>query len=729
MKIFNQDELTTLPGQYLSLACGQHPKLINLTEDNGIAIYHAVDQLHTILKGHQDQVTTVIELDQHHLLTQSKDLTIRIWHLDNGSQLAQFDVQYLPQVRAFVQYQLIVIQDGKDVFLWQYLKGVITQLHNQSSLFDTLHRLHNNKWLTLSDKQQRLWSPHGKLIHDFRDPLMIGTEQQPCDGFIESDDHSLITIEVSQRVSHWSTEGQLLSWHQADEQFAAQFLSFIKNSKSADGYIKQFAHVADFPHRNSPFSSEYIAQEQIEQQHLDLDGQSHSRVLWNFFNRPVFEPVKNALQSNLMAIRKQRDVLKSQINVAQKKATAIKNRAQKNSWFTYLCFLFTLIPLYAMASLSYPDIPGADLIKPWLVSALPMPELMLGPAAVIATLLLIALVIRRHLNHALAQAQLLENDVALMNALLPCYDQAVQKIVNYRQGLQHQMPIMRDPSLFSGEHAQQGIKAIVDNSLRSVALEQCGLDKDDILFNEQETIVLRDWALLQSPERLSAIAGTLNHHNDLSFWRSSEGELIFAVQFVQYLFLSKDKIDVFSCFYDFISNHYFAKSAYGFFYQDIIGVTKKDVGRLVKISDQSLQATEICLSTASGENLELTIINQETIAALTRLLDSHHHQHQRVGVEHLQQQLRHLLVNRDRGQHKRSTEIDCLEAQLTDVSCARLSMDTTCSNTLAENTLNKIRSKLHVFKQVGYKSEPAAEKEVPLSSKQRTHQHLGDEHQ
>ena len=286
-----------------------------------------------------------------------------------------------------------------------------------------------------------------------------------------------------------------------------------------------------------------------------------------------------------------------------------------------------------------------------------------------------------------------------MTALLPSYDALIHKIQHYRLAMQKQIPLLKDPGLFTGDKVEQAMAAVLDQSLRSTALEECGLDKDDVIFNEQDTIILHDWAQLQAPSTLSMAQDKLDEHNLQSFWRTSDGRLLFAVQYVQYLFISDTKLDIFACFYDFVRDRCIARICYGFFYQDIIGIAKKDVQRQI-LDGESVNATEICLSVTNGDNPVLTLLNLDTVTLLRERLQRFQQGLARPGVDELEQQLRQAMVLQDNRLQHRPDTIACLEGELLDAKSARLHKEIVYGNTLADNMLNKIRSKLRVHKQL-----------------------------
>ena len=120
-------------------------------------------------------------------------------------------------------------------------------------------------------------------------------------------------------------------------------------------FIKQHPHVSDYPHRCSPFAPDTIAQQQLNEQHLDLDALPNGRVVWNFFNRPQFDPIKQALAGSLNAASQQQEQLDNQIRHCVEDAALLDRQQRGLRWWTAASLLLTLPLLLLSALLGFPE--------------------------------------------------------------------------------------------------------------------------------------------------------------------------------------------------------------------------------------------------------------------------------------------------------------------------------------------------------------------------------------
>ncbi|ERB64588.1 hypothetical protein N779_14575 [Vibrio coralliilyticus OCN008] len=53
--------------------------------------------------------------------------------------------------------------------------------------------------------------------------------------------------------------------------------------------------------------------------------------------------------------------------------------------------------------------------------------------------------------------------------------------------------------------------------LEQMARDECGLEKEDIIYTDHQAIVLKDWALIQDQGRRKQVMSKLNTNNENSF--------------------------------------------------------------------------------------------------------------------------------------------------------------------------------------------------------------------
>jgi len=268
----------------------------------------------------------------------------------------------------------------------------------------------------------------------------------------------------------------------------------------------------------------------------------------------------------------------------------------------------------------------------------------------------------------------------------------IKNIKLYRASILKQFPIIQNKTLFNGKKVNKIINDLLNNSIHKTAMEECGITQDDIIHIEEKAIILNGWSKIQNNTK------KVNKHNMDSFWGAGN-EIIFATQFIQYIFLTKDKIDVFNTHYDFIQNKYIRKEAHAFYYKDVTNITKKEVDRELMTTNETSSATEITLKVSSGDSIEITIFNSETLSKLNSEIKNNNNEDDNT-LEELENQRLEIENDDSYNDDEKQEELDFIDGQInTFKSKECISSSEYIESNKVNSTIQNIRTQIKIHKQ------------------------------
>jgi len=196
--------------------------------------------------------------------------------------------------------------------------------------------------------------------------------------------------------------------------------------------------------------------------------------------------------------------------------------------------------------------------------------------------------------------------------MLTAYEKLIEVIKTHRSEILNSLPSHQDNQFFYGDKVNELINNKIKNEIQQSAMKECDVDESDITYQSKggktkgQAIILQDWSYIQDnrPSRL-------NEQNEKALRFDRKGQLVSAVRSIQYIFLTEEKLDVFSTFYDFIADKHIGRRSNSFYYKDVSNVARREVYR--PFFGREVTGSEITLSAASGDEISLTLMNEESI--------------------------------------------------------------------------------------------------------------------
>jgi len=350
--------------------------------------------------------------------------------------------------------------------------------------------------------------------------------------------------------------------------------------------------IAQFDHLSNPYEQGIIADEEIKKQKLDFD-KSHNKLMWNFFNRPIWKKIKGLLSKEEKEAKIYGNIFNISIESIKEtilqKTNQLKEAKSKNSINLIL---------------------AGVLFAAGIIAGIAINPMGYGVIAAAAFVYYRYLEIQKDINKLQLDIKTLENQIATIDVVYPEINRFLEDIKKYRNVILRQLPIFSNPNIFDGKEVQEVMNKLIESKLNKEALEYCGLVQDDIVHIDKKAIVVKNGSLLQLN------TGKINNHNLNSFWKIEDGSVLFAVQYIQHIFLTVDKIDIFSAHYDFIQDKFINKEAQAFYYKDVTNISKREIERELLSKNTKASATEIALKVSSGDKIEFTIFNNDTLSEL-----------------------------------------------------------------------------------------------------------------
>ncbi|WP_169629239.1 WD40 repeat domain-containing protein [Ferrimonas kyonanensis] len=673
------------------------------------------------LNEHSDRIFGVIEIAKDRLLSASLDGTVRIWNLRSGSLVCTIDAKItsLSAIQMFANSDHLAISDGNGVSIWSFTGKKIAVMQGLKSRIIGVSTLQNGSWMVQSEKQHpSIWSATGKFLHRFKFDFDF------ADDMHEVDSERLLIRRPGKSLGLWHVEGELISEHLPNDDINAAFDNLKQGHLTRDRYIEQKPEVIDFPHVRNPLGnsdSVFTARAELEKQKLDLDASPERRMFWDFFNRPLFTPIRTALKQPIKQAREQLEVLAG-VREASEQEQQLRQKKRKGAAIWSWLFLMLTMVAAGIGYLFFLDNALVmDLVRqqqPELLDRLGRNAhltLAVAAAGIGGACLLLSLMMlirnRGHRGHQLQQ----EANLQVVDCLAPQFDGLIGSIKEYRQGLLNNIPVVKDLAALSPKGVLETMDRHINDTIETMALEECGLEREDIVYTNNEAIVLSDWALIQDLDKRAQVKSKLNYGNERSFWSSGSDGILFAVQYIQYIFLTEDKVDVFTTYYDFISGKCIGKEANAFYYKDVTNIAKRNVerGGQSTVNEKEISVTEIALYVASGERIRLTILNEDSVSAIAASAKDNENITMVDRIEKLEQERQNILDDQTLSETERQEELDMNAAEMADLKTQNVAQNVQKTASKADETVKNIRAQLRDHKQSGKHDE--AHIDAPIS--------------
>ena len=645
---------------------------ISISDDNSIKIWKYSGKLYSSFDNHNADIIG-LEIYDDSILSISKNDSIRFSNF-KGKELfvINSEIDSLEKITVWKNDSIHILNENK-LSIYDIKDGnQLISFENQLTFINGFKRLTNDSVLTKSDDLISLWNHDGTLIKKFDIHFKF-----KFTNLIEINNTKIAILMDKNAIYIIDYNGEILSSYLQEDEFIANFKKFIQSSVNLDNLKNTKTNINQFPHYyNSYFNDISNSVDEIKKQELDFDNENNNKTIWDFFNRPQYTPIKTLLkkEENLTKrFKKSLVVLKNTKEEVLKTSEEILEKIIKSKSTMIMLFFISVI---AGGGVGY----FVD---------------QTGYGILVFSILFISLVVSKNSEITTTQNNIekLKKQLDTIDTISIDTHSLIKGINTYRRTLFDQFPVIQDNTLYNGEKVNAIIDDLLNNSIKVIAMKECGLKEDDIVGDE--AIILNDWSLLQSNTK------KVNTYNINSFW-GVKNKIIFATQFIQYIFLSKDKIDVFSTHYDFVKNECIRKESNAFYYKDVTNITKKEVDRVLMTSNKSLPATEITLKVSSGDYLEFTIFNRETFEKLNAEINNakENDDSDDTKLSDLEKERKEIENDNSYDEDEKQDELSYIDKQITSLNSKVSISDTEYEETnKADATIKNIRKHVQDHKQ------------------------------
>jgi len=598
-------------------------KIVAVGNDHRLSAYNFAGSKIFTGEAH-DQPFTLIQLMEgddgsKKLLSSNPDGRILLHDLLGKDQTIKFDAN-ISSARDIVLFEnggLIGFLEPSGLSIWdkrgnrkitfaalKYAPKQVKQL--PSGRWVLSHPVPNSK----ESGRAYLYSEDGEKIGD------IGESSDLFSGVLETNDGKIIVKSNEPVLAQYSPKAELVVSYSEQSEVVSCSVELVKirnkliTEMEGEPDVYKFSHFLrpPFQHdKKNPRRTAYI-EDDPKKGLRGEDSRRTDRKLWSFFYRPNIMQIGRFFSSEFRKISVAQESLEKATDELDKRKSDLELSAGKSkTWGIAVLLLSFVVGLTGLliGFLEQPLDLRSLLEENGVNSGEVMQSLLLGGGSGIALSVLFILPGVRKKRKSATRIGL---QIALLADIQEYASATKKQIVDIRSNLLRQVATLKNGRVYSDIEVQGLLAKKIATKVRKVALEECGLDEED-LTGEGLPEYLNEWALLQPK---SSILNMVDADNLDAFWVARDREPLFAVQHIQFIFPGKNKLDTFSCFYDVIKDKLYGKSAHAFFYRDVTNVMKRDVPREVAFSEDEMHATEVTLSVASGENITVTIRNEET---------------------------------------------------------------------------------------------------------------------
>ncbi|QOY53236.1 WD40 repeat domain-containing protein [Candidatus Sulfurimonas baltica] len=662
-------------------------EFLSISKDNTMIVWSAKGRKQATFES-ENSIVGISKIGDGKILALLEDESVVLWSVKYRRKLATFDlkVSSFDDVELDQSYLSFITKDG-DLKVYTDTGNSVITFQNQKTFFTAWRFLRNDYCLTRTSTEIiELWSSSGEKVATINDKFSFSKD------FLTIDEKSFAFVNENNEICIYDFEGKKYSSSKVD--LANLTRTFIQTKEKLENQKKQ-NNIMDFMHVNNPdYKEVFIPSEVILKNDIELQDDD-TKYLWNFFNRPIFNQIHNLLKKEEKSVKEYR-----------KKMHEIKENEMKLDEVNLLIASTIKIKKIIAILVSLSFFSFALIVAGMLYKVLPsnMPVLVLVPFV----LFVVFIMIWKSKFSKLLLLHRKKEKINTIDMLMQATKQWLKSVVEYRDSIIKQIPVLKDQNLYSGLKAKEIIKSKINNEIEKLALEECGITKDDIEFtditgaNNREAIVLHDWSKIQDKTN-DSMSKKITSHNEMSFWSTKDGDILFAVQYIQFIFLTKDKIDVFNTYYDFIKNEYISKQSHAYYYKDVTNMSKKQVERIVFSESDEYSATEISLQVSSGDKINLTIINPETMKNLKNQFSSDEDLEERgLQIKELEEKLEEIKSDDSLDEDEKQDEIEMIEGQINSRKNDTIIVNKVASQELnkADQTIQNIRAQVRNHKTI-----------------------------
>lgn len=682
---------------------------VSISLANDIQVHNVDGQHLGALTGHASRISKVMQVSNGQIVSISESGEIKFWDAKKQQLVSEIEADFTEHqhVSFFHRSNHLSVLEKSGVAIWLFNGERVLSLPEQKSQIEQAYMLKSENWLIKAqDKAPQIWSNTGKCLSTFAFNFSFD------DDFIELEDNSLLIKTASETVSLYSEKGECLHTHNANSTISELFSTLVSDDELRQKEIAQKPSIKHYKHVRNFYSSAkdfFIPAKVFEESDIDFTANPTREKVWNFFNRPLFSEVKKALTGIVKRAHNSQKELSDSATSVQSQIDASSKSLKLFGVFSKIFLtMFVLVGGAGAGLLAYMEGNRAAVRENELLSTINSTEpeiVLIAPGVVLFILFIMFFRKKRKAAKALAK---FESNLVVVNTLHSAFGKALSSVAAYRRELRSQIPITKaeNSGLFGGTFIREHIDGIINGKLKQIAMDECGLEKDDIISEDQEPIILPAWSLIQDEKKREEVKKKLIRANELCFWPVKDRSLACAVQFIQYSFLTADKIDVFTCYYDFISNKSFGKEANAFYYKDVTNIVKRDVERegislsAIKgdATSDDFSANEIVLSVSSGERIRLTILNEETVSMMNASSKKAEMESREVKLKRVADEAQAIKEDDSLTEEEREESLSQNEAEREALESDVIELSSDFSIKRADQAVKNIRSRLDTHK-------------------------------
>lgn len=564
----------------------------------------------------------------------------------------------------FANYVIQVLHDNRLEIYDSYDGKIKMKLLDQNSFLNDIKRLNSGYFITLSSGNNfnniDIWNSQEQKISSFDGSFDFND-------LIELEDNKIAVLTTSMELKIIDlTSGKTLSKYKSEgssSKIVQDFKKLIKFNNQLEKYKREKGKIEQFPHfSNNYFSKSEPTENEIKDQNIDIK-EENTQILWNFFNRPLFGKIAKILKKEENQTNSYIRRIKEDIEEYKKKS---KSGNKQGSILPIIIFVVSVILIFASFMV------GAS-------NGINMP--MAGAGGV---LLLIAII----LKSTSTDGNMLNNKIQTLEYIQAVAENFIKNVKDYRRNLYEQIPVLKDETLYDGAKVFDIINTLAIGTINEVAMDECGVIEDDIINPGKKPIVIN------SPSILRPNKDKINKHNlESFFWSKAENKFIFAVQFFQYIYLSENKIDVFSTHYDFIQNKFIGKIADTFYYKDVTNISKQTV-EVETINQNNSEATKVSLKVSSSDSIDIILYEKSSFD--TGLFSKQDNKE----LEMLQNDMQALEDDASMNEEEKNDELELIKKQIKELSSKDdVNVDDFIKNDEAQNAIKNIRAQIRKYKE------------------------------